>query len=137
MNTLIPYILPFGLTLYLYFLPKVLIRNYIELYIEKKFSKYCPDVYDEKYIKDRIYNIIGFVSFLSAYSSIAFTVVVDNEFSWTPVYRMGMAVYFLVFIYLIINYFSYALQLPRKLKLFETSVIFIAILAVGTNIFLR
>jgi len=120
---MIPYIIPLGLTLY--------------LYIEEKFGRYLPDANDVKYVKKRIFDIIGFISFLCAYASVIFSVLSDDSFAWHWIYILVMIIFIGAFIFFVVKYFEHELELSKRLKFFELVILVVAIGVIVCNIYLR
>ncbi|MBU3928474.1 MAG: hypothetical protein KKB74_11770 [Bacteroidetes bacterium] len=137
MENFILYFIPVGITLYFYFLPKVLIYAYVDKYIETNFDKYTENHSDTVEIKKNIYGITGLMSFLSFIGGVFVGVIGDTSFLWNQWYIIGV-ICFVGFALLILLFnFRDSLKLSKGLKAIEVIGVLIFLIAILINVYIR
>lgn len=138
MENIVLYLIPLIITLYLYFLPKVLIHYSISKYIKEEFSDYIDnDTQDFNDIKKKIFRITDFLSFIGATSGIFISVVSDDDFLWNTIFKIVTIVFLIGTIYFIIQYGFNSLKLTKTQKIIEPVFIGLSLFMLLLNVYLR
>jgi len=103
--------IPLILSLYLYIVPKVLIRPFINRYIEHNFSKYTNEHMENEDIKKSILNIVSFITFLVTYGGIIISTVCNTDLKWTPSLKVDGVIFLALGMFLLVKYLTGNLDL--------------------------
>jgi hypothetical protein len=117
-------VIPVFVSLYLYFIPKVLVKKYLKRFIFEKFKNYAKVSSEDTFFREIIFRIVSFTSFLSTFGSVIILVLCDSIIQGKLEFRIFGILFTLISIALCIKYIADSLEVSKSIIFIERFTLF-------------